>query len=88
MEAAAFGAAALGAASFFAGFLATFLGGVFFAATGLESAAGFAQNKNFYLNWVSTLGVTYIINAKGEKKTIQEALAAKEGTHTAASDKH
>ena len=37
-----------------------------------------AQNKSYYLNWFSKLGVMYVLNAKGEKKTVQSLLANKE----------
>ena len=47
-----------------------------------------AQNKAYYLNWASKLGVSYIVNVKGEKKTPQELLTAKEGTHSEAAHTH
>jgi hypothetical protein len=40
------------------------------------------QNKAYYLNWASKLGVTYILTANGEKKTPQELLAVKETGRT------
>jgi hypothetical protein len=47
-----------------------------------------AHNKEYYLNWASKLGVSYILNVKGEKKTPQELLAAKEANHSEANHTH
>jgi|GEM_PF-1014848 hypothetical protein len=48
-----------------------------------------AQNENYYLNWLSKIGVMYITDFKGEKKTIQEVIASKQkGTHNTVMDKH
>ena len=40
-----------------------------------------AQNRAYYLNWASKLGISYILNEKGEKHTPQELLATKEENH-------
>jgi hypothetical protein len=48
-----------------------------------------AQNKAYYLNWATKLGVAYIVTVKGEKKTPQEMLtAAKEVRHTEETHTH
>ena len=36
------------------------------------------QAKNYYLNWATKLGVAYIVNLKGDKKTPQQMLAPAE----------
>ena len=46
------------------------------------------QNKAYYLNWASILGISYVINEKGEKHTPQELLAAKENTRSEGAQKH